>query len=263
MLGISYDLQKWLWWLADDKLVPLLHMLNKLAKSSEVSNSFMLSLTGKINHYMFLVPGGRWQRGFLLPLQDSRLPPIHMWQVSDLARAQAEWWLVNMRAAALATSIQDLRPMESILVKKIYTDAAGGAEGKLKNGVGGYCPPNNWFYMPWPTLIRYNTPSSLGVRFASKLSTLEGFGALIGLVSMADEVRNGAVRLLCDNSGFVYSYESKHSKCPYVYTIAKAIHDVSEGLACSVKVVKTPRYSSGMQCGTALHCAVLLHYIAQ
>ena len=236
MLGISYDLKRWLWWLADDKLVPLLHMMKKVAESSEVSNSFMLSFMGKLNHYMFLVPGGQWQRGFLLPLQDSRLPPIYMWEVSDLAKEQAAWWMVNMRAAAVAFSIRDLRPMEQMKIKMIYTDAAGGAEGKIKNRIGGFHPSSNWFYMPWPVGVRYNIPTSLGVRFASKLSALKGFVALVGLVSMPNEVR-----LLCDNAGFVYSYEAKHSKCAYVYSIAKAINDVSEGLACKVKVVKTPR----------------------
>ena len=249
-MGISYDLKRWLWWLADDKLVPLLHMMKKVTESSDVSNSFMLSFMGKLNHYQFLVPGGQWQRGFLLPLQDSRLPPIYMWEVSDLAREQAAWWMVNMRAAAVASSIRDLRPMEQMKVKKIYTDAAGGAEGKIKNGIGGYSPPSNWFYMPWPVRVRFNIPTSLGVRFASKLSALEGFAALVGLVSMPNEVRNCEVRLLCDNAGFVYSYQAKSSKCAYVYSIAKAINDVSEGLACKVKVVKTPR------CSNTLHYSV-------
>jgi hypothetical protein len=241
VLGISYDLRKWLWWLADDKLVPLLHMLKRVKDSEEVSNGFMQSLVGKLNHYMFLVWGGQWQRGFLLQLQDSRLPSVFMWLVSDLARLQAEWWLLNMRAATVATSIQDMRPMETMNAKTVYTDAAGGAEGKKKNGVGCYHPPKNWFYMPWPQLIRYNTPTSLGVRFASKLSALEGFAALAGLATMPEEARNSEVKLLCDNAGFVFAYKAKTSRCPYVYTLAKAIHDVGEGLACRVKLVKTPR----------------------
>ena len=167
-----------------------------------------------------------------------------MWSVSDLAREQAAWWLINMRAAAKASSIKDLRPMKRMKVKMIYTDAAGGAEGRFKNGIGGYNPPNSWFYMPWPERIRCNIPTSLGIRFAMKLSALEGFAALVSLASMPDVVRNSEVRLYCDNSGFVYAYAAKSSKCPYVYTIAKAINDVSDGLACNVKVVKTLRCSN-------------------
>ena len=254
VLGISYDLENWRWWLADDKLVPLLHMMRKVSVSNEVSNSFMMSLMGKINHYQFLVPGGQWQRGFLLPLQDSSLPPIYMWSVSDLAKEQAAWWLLHMRVAAKASSIKDLRPMERMKIKMIFTDAAGGAEGKYKNGIGGFSPPHSWFYMPWPERIRCDIPTSLGIRFARKLSALEGFAALVGLASMPDVSRNSEVRLLCDNSGFVYSYEAKHSKCPYVYTIAKAINDVSVGLACNVKVVKTLRYTN-----TLVHICVHLY----
>ena len=91
-MGISYDLKRWLWWLADDKLVPLLHMMKKVTESSDVSNSFMLSFMGKLNRYMFLVTGGQWQRGFLLPLRDSRLPPIYMWEVSDPRSRQPGGW---------------------------------------------------------------------------------------------------------------------------------------------------------------------------
>ena len=40
---------------------------------------------------------------------------------------------------------------------------------------------------------------------------------------------------------FSATHESKTSRCPYVYTLAKAIYDVGEGLACRMKVVKTPR----------------------
>ena len=241
VLGISYDLRRWVWWLAEDKLIPLLHMFKRVKESEEVPNGFMESLCGKINHYSFLVPGGQWQRGFLLPMQDSRFPTMFMWLVSDLARLQAQWWLVNLRAASIASSITDLRLMETMSAKIIYTDASGGASGKKKNGIGCYYPPKNWFYMPWPQGVRNNTPTSLGVRFASKLSALEGFAALTGLVTMPEEARNSEVKIYCDNAGFVFAFEAKYSRCPYTYTLGKAIYDVGEGLACRVTLVKTPR----------------------
>ena len=243
VLGISYDLERWVWWLADDKLTPLLHMLDKVKKGGEVSNSHMMTLLGKINHYMALVPHGQWQRGFLLPLQSSLLPPVFMWTVSELARAQADWWLRNLRAAAIESTILDFRPMASMIRKIAFTDAAGGAEGKIKNGVGCFSPPSSWAYMPWPATIRNNIPTSLGVRFANKLSALEGFAVLVGLVMMPDEVRNSEIDIMCDNAGFVFSFEAKYSRCAYVYTIAKAIYDVGQGLACKVQVKKTLRYS--------------------
>ena len=91
-----------------------------------------------------------------------------------------------------------------------------------------------WFYVPWPQIIRDNRENSLGVKFAHKLSFLEGFGALLGLVMAHDKARNSQIELMNDNAGFVYVYKRKHSSCPYTYTVAKAIHDVGIGLNCKV-----------------------------
>ena len=133
--------------------------------------------------------------------------------------------------------------MGSMEPVNIFTDAAGGDAAKIKNGIGGFIPPHHWVYMPWPELIRDNRMNSLGTKFAHKLCTLEGFAALTSLASIPDIARNREVIIHCDNAGFVAVYRKKHSKCVYAYTIAKALHDVAEGLGVVVKVVKTKRCS--------------------
>jgi hypothetical protein len=75
VLGIVYDLEQWKCWIPEDKLVIILHLLVKVRDSKEVANSIMLTLNGKLSHYMWLVPGGAWQRGFLLQLQDAQQNP--------------------------------------------------------------------------------------------------------------------------------------------------------------------------------------------
>ena len=97
--------------------------------------------------------------------------------------------------------------------------------------------------MPWPSIIRENRQNSQGVRFAHKLSYLEGFGALVGLTTVPGLIRNSNAVLYNDNSGFVNAYAKKHSPCPYLYSVAKAVHDVALGLNCKVRVVKTKRCS--------------------
>ena len=243
VLGISYNLKTWSWWLSEDKLGPFITMLARVRDSRKISNEHMLSLNGKLNHYMWLVPSGPWQRGFLLPLQDSRGQGNLLFEVSDLAKEQADWWIVNLRVASTESRILDPRPMSSMLARACFTDAAGGSEGKLKNGAGGFCPPHHWFYLPWPKVIQENRQNSLGVKFSSKLCVLEGYAALLGLVTIPDIARNKEICLKVDNSGFIGVYAKKHSSCPYSYTIAKAIHDVGEGLGCKVNVVKTKRCS--------------------
>ena len=134
--------------------------------------------------------------------------------------------------------------MESMSTIKVYTDSAGGDAGRIKNGIGGFCPPSNWFYMPWPELIRSNRPNSDGIQFAHKMCSLEGIAALVGLAGIPDLAINKEVHILCDNSAFVAVYRKKHSSCPYAYTVAKALYDVGIGLGAVVKVIKTRRCSS-------------------
>ena len=99
VFGITYDLKRWVWSLSEDKLVPLLMSLSIVEKGSSIDNGHMMSLNGKLNHYMGLVPGGSWQRGFLLRLQDSTKPHNFIFQIPSVAKLQAEWWSRNLRAA--------------------------------------------------------------------------------------------------------------------------------------------------------------------
>ena len=130
---------------------------------------------------------------------------------------------------------------------------AGGEELLLKNGAGGFCPPESWYYIPWPQLIRDNQKNFEGVRFKNKLSCLEGFAALVGLTMVPDRVRNKEATIFCDNAGFVAIYRKRRSKCEYSYTFAKAIGDLTGYLSCKVNVVKIGRCSDqGAEASDAL-----------
>ena len=163
--------------------------------------------------------------------------------VTYLAQIQADWWIVNLRAATKESKILDPRSHSRMNPVPIFTDAAGGDISKIKNGAGGFCPPSSWFYMPWPKLVQENRENSLGVKFRHKLCSLEGFAALLGLATNPDVVRNNEATILCDNAGFVGVYAKRHSRCEYAYTIAKALNDIALGLACKLNVVKTRRCS--------------------
>ena len=78
---------------------------------------------------------------------------------------------------------------------------------------------------------------------------------------MPDEVRNGKLDIMCDNAGFVFSYEAKYSKCAYVYTVAKAIHDAGFGLACKVQVMKTLRCSTAQEYNGTVQCTLAQQFI--
>ena len=123
---ITYDLKRWVLSLSDDKLIPILITLERIKKGGRIDNGSIMSLNGKLNHYMWLVPNGPWQRGFLLSLQDSSKPSGHMMEINPLAQKQASWWLGNVRAACEESDILDPRPMGSMMPIDIFTDAAGG-----------------------------------------------------------------------------------------------------------------------------------------
>ena len=134
----------------------MLLALEEVKNSHKLANRQMMTINGIPNHYMYLVPGGTWQRGCLLTLQDSRENSSKMIEVSDTARTQAAWWVSNLRAAREESRILDPRDHHRMNPVQIFTDAAGGNASNIKNGAEGFCPSGSWFYMPLPKLIREN-----------------------------------------------------------------------------------------------------------
>ena len=78
--------------------------------------------------------------GYLIKLQDSREPHSAIYQIPDLAKEQANWWLLNLKAAQVESSILDPREQHQMDPIEIYTDAAGGDELSLKMEQGGFAP---------------------------------------------------------------------------------------------------------------------------
>ena len=91
VLGVAYDLMKWRWWLTEDKLLNIVRKLATVRDSVKVLNGDMLSLNGKLTYYRDLVPGGAWQRGFLLAMEDAKASNGTEVMVTDLGREQARW----------------------------------------------------------------------------------------------------------------------------------------------------------------------------
>ena len=85
----------------------------------------------------------------------------------------------------------------------MYSDAAGGDIGKIKNGIGGFIPPSDWMYMNWPSLIREKRENSQGGKFAHRLCSREGLAALATLATVPNMARNREMIVLCDDAAFV------------------------------------------------------------
>ena len=135
VLGITYNLENWTCHLSDDKLTPLILALDTLRNSDSIENKSAMSINGKFNHYMWLVHGGPWQRGFLLRTQQETKPPSYKVPVSSLAKEQATWWITSLQAGKEISKIPDPRPMGNMCPILVNTDAAGANAAKIRNGI--------------------------------------------------------------------------------------------------------------------------------
>ena len=244
-LGVEFDTKSWTWRFKEDKMSRILCSLGEITSSDSVEFRALQSLTGKLMDVKFLVPGGRFNLLFFLQGIQLDLGKGDMVVISEDLKEQAEWWLVALKSASVHSPIvlPDQRVPSNAL--EGYTDAAGGTISHVGAGLGGLVPPHRYFYIPWPAWLNLGWPNSDGVVFASKLTCLELLGALVLLVSCADVVAGGHLRVFVDNQGAVDVYRKGHStKCVYTSSIAKAIFEVAEATGVSISVEKIRRCSN-------------------
>ena len=246
VLGIDFNLSNLTWAMPAKKARRLLALLWQVLIDGKASRKVMESVVGKITHYMVLIPFGKWERSWLLSLlEPGSRDPSGMVALTSLAKEQVKWWIRSVHLAEEGNRIPDPRRFSPRVFLSMFPDAAGGL-GDKKLGAGSWFMTSNqqpWVYLPWPALVRDNEVNSAGVRFASKLSTLEAFAALMGLVSEPDLVRNKRVIIFSDNSGFVFSFLNGNSRCGYLHTVSKALHYVAAALNTDLFVEKIPRRS--------------------
>ena len=246
ILGIEYDIPEWKWKIPEDKLSYMMNTLFNIAEGREVTVGEALSLTGRINHYHLLVPGGKWERGWLQELASNNEPKHKKIFPGPQAMSQAEWWIINMATASLWSPIPDIRNISPAAAIMVFPDAAGGSDTNKSLGLGGciWTDTNKpWVYLPWSYNIRTNKKDSLDNRFARKLSMLEAVAALATVCAHPDHIRNKNIRVASDNIGFVMATRKGNSTCKFTLTVIMALQHVTKALNTGLEVVKTPRTS--------------------
>ena len=245
-LGVFLNLADWTWSVPEKKITVIRHDLELVVVNQHVKNGMLEELSGRLNHYAVLVPEGLWERSFINHCHRSAEPKGFMVEVTAQAREQAAWWIAALPAAALESRIPDLSPgTREGFDLNLYPDAAGGSVDHNLNGAGGVIwETGNWFSRPWPAWLQEGRANSLGIHMHRKLTTLEGLAALMLLTVEPRLVRMKSVCIYTDNQGLVYAYRKKASRCPYAYTVARALAQVASGLDILLEVRKTPRCSS-------------------
>ena len=245
ILGLIYDTEAWVWSLPDEKGRRLLALLWKVMKDKGSSVKTMLTLMGRLNHYMDVI-GGRFERGFLYSgLRGLELCPDAWVKLDQSGLVQLWWWIVNIRRVlAVGSPLLDPRRHFAAASVVLCSDAAGGNSTKWK-GWGAYCMETDEFIMhKWPQYVLKNTEFK-GERWGSKLTLLEGFAAFMAMMNWLPEIRRrGSVILRVDNIGFCYAFRKGHSRDLFIYTLVKAIVYISQQLEFRVHIVHVPRRTS-------------------
>ena len=245
ILGIEFNLKAMTWHMPIAKADRLLALLWGLIHDGLTTIKTLERINGKLTHYCPLVKFGKWERSWILGLQRESGDPLDVVPVSGLAQQQVKWWIRSIQLAKIGSEIQDPRGFSPRIFLAMYPDAAGGNGGE-GSGMGSWFMTTKeqpWIQMAWSPLVRDGTKNSLGVSFSSKLTTLEGYAALVGLVSEPDLVRGKTVVVYTDNAGLCYAYAKGHSRCEYVHSICKALNYVAVALDVNLIVEKTPRRS--------------------
>ena len=244
VLGLVFDLVRLEWSIPTKKADRILALLWSVKMNQVAQWKQWESLAGKITHYCRVVPFGKWERSWILNALTTNRGK--RFRVEGVLLEQINWWIASIQMARVGSRIPDPRVFTPRIYLSQFPDASGG-KCSDKAGLGSWFQTEvnqAWIQMPWPELIRDDKPSSLGVKFANKLTTLEAAAALMGMCSEPDLIRNKRLIIFSDNSGFVFAFAKGHSKCPYAHSVCKAVHYVGWALNCSVSVEKVPRRSS-------------------
>ena len=57
MLGVWFDTVKWIWWVAEDKVIRYVHGLQNMLNVEVVTQREVWSVVGKILYVAYLIPG--------------------------------------------------------------------------------------------------------------------------------------------------------------------------------------------------------------
>ena len=242
ILGLLYDGSSWKWQMPVSKGLRLLYSLGTIIRSGEVTNGVMQTVAGRINHYSILV-NGKFNRCLLLHIAKEDEEDDTVIVIRKQRMICFVWWLVNLRSlqngGARIPNPSDFLPNTAL---DIQSDAAGGASKRLTQGWGLVnMHVGEWARGSWPLYITSNTVHN-GQKWGRKLSFLEGFACLMTVPLWAKQIQEaGGAALMCDNMGFMFSHTNGSSRDEYVWTIAKCISSLSEGLGVPIKVFHTRR----------------------
>ena len=242
ILGIVYDGHDWTWEMPRDKGLRLLVSIGNVLRTGVITNGDAQAMAGRLNHYSNMV-NGKFNRCLISHLCDEKKEGTVILEPNTETKICLVWWLLNLRALQ-TYGLRIPHPGEFLVNTAVvlHTDAAGGDTSKKHQGWGLVNPKaGEWARGTWPAYI-LNNSTHLGRRWGRKLSFLEGFAAVLAVPLWAERIQAaGGAALMCDNMGFMWAYKNGSSSEELVWTLAKCLSSISQGLGVPVKVFHTRR----------------------
>ena len=241
ILGMTFDLPSWTFWLEETKVQSMLALLFEVWQLETVPETTVESLNGKLSHYFALLgPDGVRERAFLLHLAPIREgDPV---TVTEPARSQARFWIDRLTVLldpANANKIPDPRLMVPCSSLCLYPDATGWGGGQAGRGYGAVAEVNSELILTsgaWP--VDWSSPAR------DSMITLEGIAALAGLVMICPLVAGQSVVIKTDNKSLAMAYSKGHSRSELASSVILALYRLARARAISLAIEWTPRCSS-------------------
>jgi hypothetical protein len=247
VFGVMYNTKTFTWWLRDDKLAGIIHMLLMLEEKNTHKLGFVKSLVGKLIHYRLMVPNGKYYLGQLIRISRSG-PEDNMERevrMTDWARGEAGFWRIMLSFCGGRTPLPDPDYCLPPWTMRGYTDAAGGTVSHQGYGVGGVLGEHWWFYLPWGRSINCGELSRDGGRLDCKMSAWELLGPLALITAGVELVRGRSLVIPVDNQGSVTIYQKGWcTSCMLCTTLALALSEVAASIDCKLEIVKIRRCSN-------------------
>ena len=187
ILGITYSVEDFTWRLAPSKVDKMANLLFDVLENDSLPNGTLKTLLGKLNHYMGVF-GTKFERTFIQKCHIDSAPKFQLVPISANAKSQAGHWLREITRAEEFNPIPYYKTVTSPSPYVIHADASGGNSGGF--GALMELPDGNtlWSLGSWgkredPTLT-------------AKLTFLEAFASLSGLLLGPDLIRNEHVQVL-------------------------------------------------------------------
>ena len=187
ILGITYSVSDFTWRLAPSKVDKLANLLFDVLENDSLPNGVLKTLLGKMNHYMWVF-GTKFERNFIQKCHIDDAPKFQLVPITANAKSQAGHWLRQITRAEEFNPIPYYKEVTSPSPYVIYADASGGNSG----GFGALLelPDGNtlWSLGSWG---RREDPT-----LTAKLTFLEAYASLSGLLLCPDKIRNKHVQVL-------------------------------------------------------------------